>query len=252
MRTCILTLLLFQYAVTLNAQNTIELINGEWPPFQSQNLPHFGFASHVVSEAFNKEGIKVKYVFRPWGRAAHDVKIGKAIGSIVWTKTENRKKFAWFSQPVITLDEVIYYRVDNQLQWDLPNDLYGLSFTVPLGSTLGSWQVHEGQDKINFIRSTDVKHGFLLLLKKRVDGFPYNKMVGDYILRMEYPDKKEHLTYSKGITSKSDYRLMLSNKFPKNKKILEKFNQGISSLLHSEKYKKMMNSFNKGEYDSVK
>ena len=31
---------------------TIRLTNGEWQPYLSKDVPHYGFASHIVTEAF--------------------------------------------------------------------------------------------------------------------------------------------------------------------------------------------------------
>ncbi|MDE1462194.1 substrate-binding periplasmic protein [Spartinivicinus poritis] len=245
-------LLLLYYSLSTKAQNFIELANGEWAPFLSQNLPYFGFASHIVTEAFAEEGIHTQYLFLPWGRAEHDVRTGKVSGSVVWMKTPEREKFAWFSKPVMSLGEVLYYRRDKQLNWKEFSDLYGLRFAIPLGSTLGGWHEHEGNDKIKFIRAKDIKHSLLLLLKQRVDGFPYNKMVADHVLRTEFPLEKDLLTHSEKIISKNIYRLMLSKKRSSNKKILMKFNKGLDTLMHSEKYRKMIESYNNGEYDSIK
>ncbi len=205
-----------------------------------------------MTEAFAEAGIQTQYLFLPWGRAEHNVRTGTVSGSIVWMKTPEREKFAWFSKPVISLGEVLYSRRESQLSWQEFSDLYGLRLAIPLGSTLGVWLEHEGSDKIEFIRAKDIKHSLLLLLKKRVDGFPYNKMVADYVLRTEFPLEKNQLTHSDKIISKNIYRLMLSKKIPSNKNFLIKFNKGLDILMQSEKYQKMIESYNKGEYDFIK
>ena len=49
--------ILFFFSFDLFAQDRIKLINGEWAPYLSRNLPHFGAASHIVREAFSAVGV---------------------------------------------------------------------------------------------------------------------------------------------------------------------------------------------------
>ncbi len=46
---------------------TIRLTNG-WQPYLSKDVPHHGFASHIVTEAFALVGVEVEYGFFPWKR----------------------------------------------------------------------------------------------------------------------------------------------------------------------------------------
>ncbi len=43
-------------------EETIRLTNGEWIPFLSEDLKHYGVISRIVKEAFALEGMKVEYV----------------------------------------------------------------------------------------------------------------------------------------------------------------------------------------------
>ncbi len=44
-------------------QETIRLTNGEYQPTLSENVPHYGFATHIVTEAFALVGFDVEYGF---------------------------------------------------------------------------------------------------------------------------------------------------------------------------------------------
>jgi polar amino acid transport system substrate-binding protein len=50
-------------------RDTIRLTNGDWQPFMSENGPHHGIASHVITEGFARAGVEVEYGFSPWKRA---------------------------------------------------------------------------------------------------------------------------------------------------------------------------------------
>ncbi len=60
---------------------------GEWPPFFSNDLKHGGVTSHVASEAFALEGIKVEYGWFPWNRALHLAQTGDWDAAIGWIST---------------------------------------------------------------------------------------------------------------------------------------------------------------------
>ncbi len=55
---------------------TIRLTNGEWQPNLSKDTPHYGFASHIVTEAFALVGVEVEYGFFPWKRSYKIAKEG--------------------------------------------------------------------------------------------------------------------------------------------------------------------------------
>ena len=51
------------------AEETIRITNGEWPPYMSKKLKHYGLASRITTEAFASQGVKVEYGFFPWARS---------------------------------------------------------------------------------------------------------------------------------------------------------------------------------------
>ncbi len=63
--------------------NTIRLTNGEWQPYLSKDVPHFGIASHIVTEAFALVGVEVEYGFFPWARSMKLAKVGRWDGRVL-------------------------------------------------------------------------------------------------------------------------------------------------------------------------
>lgn len=56
-------------ATTAHARDHVVLSNGEWAPYLSENLPHYGAASHIVQAAFAAVDVEVRYEFYPWKRS---------------------------------------------------------------------------------------------------------------------------------------------------------------------------------------
>ena len=69
MRKWYLWLAVLSFSFSTFAEDTINLTNGEWPPYLSEQLPENGFASAVVRESLNAVGMNVRYGYYPWKRA---------------------------------------------------------------------------------------------------------------------------------------------------------------------------------------
>jgi len=124
------------------AEEEIMVTIGEWSPFISRELPHYGIVSHVISEAFAESQIKVKYGFFPWKRSYHLVKSGEWHATAIWGKTEERINDFYFSDIIYTGEDVLFYLKDKPVKWkgdvnDL-SDLKGLKIGLSLGSAIGS------------------------------------------------------------------------------------------------------------------
>ena len=53
------------------AGEEIKITIGEWSPFISKELPHYGIVPHIISEIFNEAGVNVQYGFFPWARSSY-------------------------------------------------------------------------------------------------------------------------------------------------------------------------------------
>ncbi|WP_249384158.1 transporter substrate-binding domain-containing protein [Chitinivorax sp. B] len=243
--------MLLLMACPVHADN-ITLANGEWPPYLSANLPNFGFASHVVTEAFKLVGVSVNYKFFPWARAEEMVRNGVIDGSVVWSITPPREQFALFSNPVLVEEEVIFRRTDRPLKWHGDfNDLRGMTMITPLGSKLGVWETPIKNELITNYRAKDVEHGMKMLLARRVDFFPLNKTVGYTSLRSNFPrDEQVKITHEPRPADRIEYRLMLSRKVPGMEALIIKFNQGLKQLMDRGQFAQMESDLLNGKYDT--
>jgi len=84
------------------AEERISIAIGEWPPFISENLKHYGVVPRIVTEAFALGNVKVDYGFFPWKRAMEYANEGDWDGSAVWGYTSERGKTLLYSDPVRT------------------------------------------------------------------------------------------------------------------------------------------------------
>lgn len=58
----VICIVIFSLSSLANSE-TVRLANGEYPPYCSEHLPHYGIWSHIVTEAFALKGLTVEYEF---------------------------------------------------------------------------------------------------------------------------------------------------------------------------------------------
>ena len=118
---------------TINANDQIIISNGEWPPFFSQELHDNGATSHIVTKAFEKEGIDVIYKWYPWKRAFHLAKNGDLHATVGWDKTKQREKDFLFSEPILYGNVMFFHLKEKEFSWNKLQDLKALKIGTVTG-----------------------------------------------------------------------------------------------------------------------
>jgi polar amino acid transport system substrate-binding protein len=232
------------------AGETVRLTNGEWPPYLSESLKHYGVASHVVESAFQNVGITVEYGFFPWKRAYTLAQLGKWDGSVVWTPTEERKQEFYFSEPVASDVTVFFHLKSKPFEWKDYSDLKSLKIGATLSYDYGeSFAKNEKDGTIKVDRAVKDETGFKKLLVKRIDIFACNLDVGYSLIHKMYPIETASLfTNNPRPVKEAPLVLLLSKKLDKNKKMVEKFNQGLKQLKECGKFDEYFDASRRGEY----
>lgn len=243
------------YSNSLFAAKTIRITNGEWEPYLSEYSYEYGLASHIVSEAFKLEGIKVVWGFRPWVRAYDDAKKGEHWdASAVWWPTQDAKESFLISDPVINTSFVFFHLKKKNFHWQTFRDLKGLR--------IGTTRSYEyGNDFKNAIKEglfknedvTTDEQNFQKLLKDRIDVFPNDPIVGAAQLRNSLlPEQAARITFNAKEFEKSTGHLIISKKCKNASEFLKKFNSGLRKLKESGRLDQMFKDLAAGKYDKKK
>ncbi len=232
------------------AEETIRITNGEWDPFLSENLQHYGVISHIVTEAFALEGVNVEYGFFPWGRAYEFVKFGDWDGSVVWTHTPDREKDVYFSDPLLVSNDVFFHLKRYTFDWNTIEDLKDIDIGATIGYTYG--KAFDNAEKFGEIRVERVPTddiNFRKLLVGRIQIFPMNIDVGYSLMHEKFTLKEARLitNHLKPIGTYV-YHLLLSKKVERNKQMLILFNKGLKRLKESGRYDQYFEDSRRGKY----
>lgn len=218
-------------------QETIRLTNGEWPPYLSENLEHYGVVSHIVTEAFALEGVKVEYGFFPWIRAYELAKSGEWDGSLIWLHTPEREQYFYFSEPILQCNYVFWHLKNYDFDWDSIEDLQD----VTIGGTRGyfyedifSSLEKAGKVKVEWVSQDE--QNFMKLLAGRIDLYVQDVNVSYSMLQNNFtPEERELITYQPKSVRTDDMCLILSRKVDKNEDMLVLFNKRLQRLRESGK-----------------
>lgn len=214
------------------AADSVRLTNGEWPPFQSENLPHYGPYSHIAKLAFAEVGMEVEFGFFPWNRAVKLVQDGHWDGTFFWVATPEREQDFLLSDTVITFREVIFFSKDNPLKVQSIEDFSGLTMGRIQSSAFGhrfddlikSGQVHVTEVPTN-------ENLFQMLASGRVDFVPELYHSGtEAIQALAGRIDSSRIGFDPRFGQDWNYHMMISRKTENGAEILAKFNQGLAKL----------------------
>lgn len=249
---CVFGMLVIWFSQSVIAGDSVVLSNGEWKPYLSKELKHFGVASHIVTESFKITGHDVEYKWYgdSWKRAYKDALDGKVDGSLIWSKKEERLKEFFFSDSVISGErDVFVYLKKNAFDWNDISDLKGKRVGGVLGYTYGQLDQAEKEGTLVLDRVANEPINLKKLLKGRIDLFLVNEEIGKKLIS-ELPDnEKELIAFHPKAVNEKTYHLILTKAKPANTKLIKDFNMGLKQLKDNGTYDQYLKNSKEGKYE---
>ncbi|MBU3916067.1 transporter substrate-binding domain-containing protein [bacterium] len=232
------------------SEEPVRIAIGEWPPYLSKELKHFGVAAHIVTEAFAKEGIDVQYTFLPWKRVEKYVISGEQEGSIMWVQTEERDKVFLFTEVMLEGQAVFFHLKSFPFDWQTYHDLAKLEIGGLLSATY-PW-VEKAREQGIQLRINPVVNevqNFQKLLLHRIDVYGMDILIG-YELAQRYlsPEDRQKITHHPRPVEIWPYRLIFSKQVKRGPRLVEAFNKGILRLKAEKSIQNYLDDFRQGKY----
>ncbi len=139
-----------------------------------------GYSWDVVRESFHKMGYTIYLSISPWIRAVNYIKNGEADVLFPTGMNSARKKIYKYSKSSINkANFLVYVPIESKFKWDGIKSLEGLRLGFVRGYNFG-----DKLKKVNIDLSdlNSMAHGFIMLDKKRIDGFLGYEYNWDYFL----------------------------------------------------------------------
>lgn len=210
---------------------TIRISNGDWAPFMGEALPHHGFVSRIVTEAFRLAGVTVVYEFYPWARAYHVARNGGVDASIGWYRTEEREQEFLFSEPVFVESQVLFFLKDKPLRWTTLEDLRGLSIGATLGYTYGDrFKELEESKAIDVQRTGSDEQNLRKLLAGRIQGVLLSRAVGTRLVQALGSELSQRITFDARAVNSGPLHVIFPKSSAHSAAWLAQFNRGLRML----------------------
>lgn len=210
-----------------NAQS-IRLATGEWIPFTSENMEHYGKFSERVSIVLKEMGVSFGYVFYPWNRCYDSVLKGKVWAAFPYSFTAERAEKVWFTDALSCSKTVFFYyqnpKTPEKFIYDSLEDLK----RYKLGGVRGYFYESLFNKAGLSVDYVNKEIGALEKLKLlRVDLVPVNDMVGWNLIYANFPEEIQNFRVVDKPLSVSPLRLIVSKDYPGSEALLERFNMAL-------------------------
>jgi polar amino acid transport system substrate-binding protein len=232
---------------------TVTIATGEFPPWTDESARYGGFVNRVVTAAFARSGIDVKFTYMPWKRAETETKLGHYDASAVWFASQASESDFVLSAPVSNHKEVFFHLKSKPLpHWETLSDLNGIKIGATLGYTYTSefWAMANA-GKIN----VEVTPRDVLNLKKlvagRIDAFPLDEMTGWLLLsntELFLPGIKDLFTTGARPLRVTPGYLRFPRRQARTRYLVGKFNAGLLELKSDGSYDRFLQEMISGVY----
>lgn len=229
----------------------VTVTTGEYPPWSSEFLPHGGFVSHVISEAFRRQNHTVIFHYFPWERAYKLAGQGQYHATSFWadSKATRDKHAAQFlkSDPVMAAKVVFFHLKTNPMTpWQTLNDLKPYRIGTMIGETSTQILKQNGLKMRNVPKAGQV---FMMILSGRIDIFPLELLTGLDILQFQFgPDQAAKFGYDPKPMFETPASLLFSKQHKRGAKLVAIFNQGLGEMKKDGTYDRFYQDLVTGRY----
>lgn len=220
---------------------SIVLASDEWPPYLGSNLPDNGILSRVVTAAFARANVMVTYRFLPNNRSLQSARNGTADGSLGWAPSPERLQDLLYSQLVMSARMVFFQRKSDQRRWAQLADLAGLR----IGITIGNFYSAEfdrlvQQGVLHTDGAADDLSNFRKLLARRIDLFPIEEDVGQFLLARNFSPLQAGQLVSSPAFWSAPLHVVIWRRHPQGAELIARFNRGLQALQSSGEFDRMV------------
>ncbi len=211
---------------------TIKISTGEWPPWVSADLKHYGLSFRIIEAAFAEENVDLEVVVLTWSKAYDEAKAGKFDATGIWFYSDERNNHFIYSDPVVHAGFSFFYRTEKKFDWKSLDDLKGLKVGATLGYTYPE-QFFQAEEKGVF--TVDWVPTDLINLNKLMAGsldiFPCDVEVGYFLLQKHFGSESlSKISHAPKPLRADPLSLLFPRSNPKSQEWQQTFNKGLKKV----------------------
>ncbi|MBU6953063.1 ABC transporter substrate-binding protein [Hahella sp. HN01] len=236
------------------ASETLTVATGDWPPYVSPQLKHYGVTARIVKEAFEAAGDKVVFQFFPWKRTLLMSEEGLADASFPWSHKPEREAHHYYSDSIGRYGYVFFHLKTTSFEWRELSDLRSLKVGGTNSYNYGEDFVSASKDglfEIEWVHSDELN--WRKLLAGRLDIFPSDVEAGYAELRDLFPAEQANRVthHPHPLKPLTTMHLLFSMEKPESVERLKRFNAGLQQLHAEGKIEQYLRESREGQYRLV-
>ncbi len=233
----------------LLAADSVRFAIGEWAPYTTQGQSSHGMAAEIVTAASQAAGLQPEYQFFPWKRAEARVLDGTFFATFPYQETPERTGSFLFSEVICSSSNALLLHRGNPrmdpFSYAKPEDLKGLRVGTLAGSDAVSLPLRKAGALIEEVQS--VEQNLRKLEADRIDCIIDDRPVLYAALVAYCAGDAQRLAgfhfSERPFGSPTDYRLMVSTRFPDTRELLARFNMGLRKIKANGEYQKILRKY---------
>ncbi len=248
---CFLMFLLFItfYTSLVVAEKELPLGMEDFPPFEFEKDGKIvGVDTEIIEMVLKRLGYAPKIEMMPWKRVQIYAKRGILAGIYSLTKTKEREKFYYFSDPINSVRDVFFKLKKNKIAWNTLDDLK--NYKLGASSGYGYPEVFMKALKSKKFKSVDMLIGQSVeqrhlkrLLLGRIDICICEISVCQYLIKQNSPGFDSIDFIDKTIGEERYYYIGFSKKWPGAERIVKEFNVELSKFIAEGKRNAIFNKY---------
>ena len=207
---------------------TLPMATGEWIPYSSEAMPHYGTFTKRVSTVCSEMGATPDYRFYPWRRCFDSVVKHRVWAAFPYAFTEERAQSVWYSD-ALSCSKTLFFHYDKEGT----SKSYGVTNkedlkAYRLGGVKGYYyEVFFEKAGLNVDYVNKELYGLEKLKLGRIDLMPMNEKVGWNLIDTHFPEERHRFKTLPIALSVNTLHLIVSKAYPESKQLLDRFNQAV-------------------------
>lgn len=223
------------------ADKTLKLVSGHWPPYVEKDAPGGGAAIDLVSQILKRAGYDTVASIDSWPRSLQGSEIGiYDVLATAWV-TKDRKRELQFSDPYYENVTRFIKRKDSPVRFRSYADLKNLIVGVIAGRDYG-----EKFDRAKgFLRiaKSHVIQNLLLMQQGRIDLTLGDEWVIRHELTQYFPNAINEFEFLPQPVSQRGLHIAVSRTRPDHKEIIRAFNKALAAMKADGSMKKLLDNY---------
>ncbi len=233
------------------AHPVVRVGTGDWVPYVDQQRTDGGALSRLVRDIFKAAGYQVEFVYYPWDRNLLMLEQGGLDAVMPYSCSASRRRISECSDPVVQGEIVLFQRTDQQLNWNVIDDLDAFSIATTLGYSYGpEFDAAVQSGALTVQQSGKEDTGFRLLELGRVDFHPQDRAVGYAMLRRMFsPEARATITHHPRTLNTEPLHLLFRKGDAKADRLRKVFNAGLRRLAENGELERLQQALYSGDAD---